>query len=211
MAASSPPANPLFYIPCTEFLQQGDIFRVGIVTPLADAQQRLFRSVDGRHGSVVFAEGGNGRVFDRAELQQTLDRIPTRTSLHTQPFRPTPDGQPELVVTFAGFSEHFVIVTQTCDVSGHDRKELPYVMILPARTLMEICQTELIQLQGTREQKCIEEYVIERVGNPALAAISDAARYSDELRKLLEENFVAVAAAVETEKQNDRAMHDRGK
>ena len=29
------------------------------------------------------------------------------------------------------------------------------------------------------------------------------------VRKLLKENFVAVPAAVETEKQNDRTMHDR--
>ena len=183
MAESTKALDPPFYITCTDFLQQGDIFRVGIVTPLADAQPRLFRAGDGRHGSVVFSEGSNGRIFERAELDETLDRLSTRTPLHTRPFRPTDDGQLELVVVFAGFSQHFVIVTQTCDVSGHDRKELPFVMILPARTLMEICQTEPIQLQGIAQRKCIEEYINERVDNPALRTISDAVNYSETLRK----------------------------
>jgi hypothetical protein len=186
MAASSASANPPFYIPCTEFLQQGDIFRVGIVTPLADGQQRIFRSVDGRHGSVVFAEGTDGRVFDRTDLEQTLDGVASRTPLHTRPFRPTPDGQPELAVVFAGFSEHFVIATQTCDVSGHDRKEFPYAMILRARTLMEICQTDQIDLQGRTQSITIEDYLVERAGDATIASVADSNRYSEALKQLLE-------------------------
>jgi hypothetical protein len=185
MAESNTVATPPFYIPFTDFLQQGDIFRVGIVTPVADAQQRLFRSIDGRHGSVVFAEGTNGRVFDRTELDETLDSLTSQTPLHTRPFRPTPDGQPELAVVFAGFSEHFVIATQTCDVSGHDKKEFPYAMILPARTLMEICQTEQIDLQGRNQPITIEEYLMERTGDVTIASVADATRYSEKLKEVL--------------------------
>jgi hypothetical protein len=185
MTESSTVATPPFYIPSTDFLQQGDIFRVGIVTPVADAQQRLFRSVDGRHGSVVFAEGTNGRVFDRTELEETLDRLTSQTPLHTRPFRPTPDGQPELAVVFAGFSEHFVIATQTCDVSGHDKKEFPYAMILPARTIMEICQTEQIDLQAGNQPITIEDYLMERTGDVTIASVADATRYSEKLKEVL--------------------------
>ena len=127
----------------------------------------------------------NGRVFDRAELEETLDRVTSPTPLHTGPFRPTPDGQPELAVVFAGFSEHFVIATQTCDVSGHDKREFPYAMILPARTIMEICQTEQIDLQGRNQPITIENYLIERTGDVTIASVADATRYSEKLKEVL--------------------------
>ena len=51
-----PEADTIAYTAVTEFLQQGDIFRQEVVTPMVDTEADLSRS-DGRHGSVVFQKG----------------------------------------------------------------------------------------------------------------------------------------------------------
>ena len=113
-----------FYTNPDEFLQQGDIFRIDIVAPIADTQTRIFRSIDGRHGSVVFEENCEGKIFEKDELKALLGNSPL-TDLHTQPFWRTSDGQEEMVVVYAQLFQYFIIATQTCDVSGRDKKPLP--------------------------------------------------------------------------------------
>src|SRR5262249_48782679 len=61
----------------------------------------------------------------------------------------------------------------------------PYAMILPARTVMEICQTEQIDLQRRSQRITIEEYLIERTGDTSIASVASAALYAEHLTQLL--------------------------
>ena len=47
MSNTEAPSKPDFYSSVDAFIQQGDIFRVDLVAPLADQNVRLFRSADG--------------------------------------------------------------------------------------------------------------------------------------------------------------------
>jgi hypothetical protein len=75
------PQAPCYADPA-KFLQQGDVFSASLVAPLTDAEQRIFRSLDGRHGSVVIAGEAEGKLFSRAELITALQAA-IRGSLHT--------------------------------------------------------------------------------------------------------------------------------
>lgn len=50
------------------YLSQGDIFHLLTVAPYGDTEVRVFRTEDGRHGSIAFETGVNSRVFDLDEL-----------------------------------------------------------------------------------------------------------------------------------------------
>ena len=108
-----------FYLPPGPQLEQGDIFRTELVAPAADRRQRIFRAADGRHGSVVFEEECEGRVFARSDLESLL-RQSSANELRTRPFVQTPDGHDEMVVVYARLLRYFVIATQTCDISGEE-------------------------------------------------------------------------------------------
>lgn len=136
------PAEPNYSEP-KEILQQGDIFRVNLVGPGADTEQRIFRSADGRHGSVVFEEDCDYRVFSRNELDTLLSQG-GGTSLHTTPFTQTPDGAHEMVVSEAQLHSYFFLASHTCDISGEDKKPFPWAIILPIVTLARQCQREKI-------------------------------------------------------------------
>jgi len=151
-------SNSGFYTHPQDYLQQGDIFRVQIVAPDADETQRIFRAGDGRHGSVVFDERCEARIFSRSEIENLLANS-TRTLLHTDPFRKTPDGSEEMVVVFARLMRYFVLVSNTCDISGLDREPTPYATILPVRTLYDICTQEPRNFPNTQENTTIHNFI----------------------------------------------------
>lgn len=183
MSNTEAPSKPDFYSSVDAFIQQGDIFRVDLVAPLADQNVRLFRSADGRHGSVVFEEGGNGRVFAPDDLKSVLQGNQSLTGLHTSPFEATHDGQLEMVVTFANFVQFFVVVSQTCDVSGVDKEPFPVAMILRAKTLYDICRTDRLPLRGGALET-IHEFLLKETSDFALASAS-VTDYSQTLRNCL--------------------------
>lgn len=173
------------YLAVSDFLQQGDIFRQEVVCPTVDTVKRIFRASDGRHGSVVFAENVSGKIFDESELRSTLTAT-TRTPLHTDPFHTTSDGHPELVVVHGTLTSYFILASQTCDVSGIDKAALPTSIILPIRTVLEICRYEKLPFASMdNEALSIEEFVERNSLNKNLRSINDAFSYPDAMRKLL--------------------------
>jgi hypothetical protein len=180
-----PETNPNVYLPVSDFLQQGDIFRLETVTPFADHQQRIFRTSDGRHGSLVFSDGVPGVVFDPVDLRNTFFERGPLDPMHTQPFQMTRDGQHELVVVFATLVQFFVIATQTCDVSSQDKPAQSHVIILPAKLLSDICRTEQIPFPGMLEPMTIEGYLTHVTNSSDLQGTSEPFEYGDKLRALL--------------------------
>jgi hypothetical protein len=176
-------ASTAFYSDVTDFLQQGDLFKVNIVVPFADQSQRLFRATDGRHGSVVFAETVTGTVYESDDLRAVLAQIPNRTPLHTEPFQSTPDGQRELVLVFGGLAEFFLIATQTCDVSAHDKPPHPYAIILTAKTIINICRFDRVPFQGEQTSQTIEDYLVSATKSDALRRVTDPNEYFSTLKK----------------------------
>lgn len=184
---SNPTNETQPYVAVTDFLQQGDIFRQEVVCPIVDTVKRIFRSVDGRHGSTVFAENVPGKVFDDAELKSTLAAT-TRTPLHTAPFHTTNDGHPELVVVHASLTSYFILASQTCDISGVDKAASPTAIILPIRTVLEICRYERLPFASmSNELLSIEEFIERNASINTLRSIQDAFSYPAALRKLLQE------------------------
>lgn len=150
--------NQPYYADPNRYLQQGDIFRLDLVAPAADEVQRIFRAKNGRHGSVVFQEDCEARVFSRDELDELLAATSQRV-LHTKPFHQTPDGQNEMVVVFARLFRYFVIATQTCDISGKDKAAFESAIILPVIPLMDLCRSEPMPFASTHETLTIHEFV----------------------------------------------------
>jgi len=173
-----------FYSPPDSFLQQGDIFRIDLVSPAADEIQRIFRSKDGRHGSIVFEENCDARVFSRIELDNLLNNA-KRSDLHTQPFRPTIDGQDEMVVVFARLFKYFIIDTQTCDISEQDHKPLPWASILPVITLEDMCKTVLFPFDYTSEPTTIHDFVTKQYPDSDNLESSNENDYSNILREII--------------------------
>jgi hypothetical protein len=155
--------KPKYYDRPEPHLQQGDVFRLNLVGPSADEEARVFRSEDGRHGSVVFEKGCQGRVFGLRELQTLLDATVPRADLHTAPFQLTRDGQGEMVIVYARLFRYFIIATHTCDISGIDKKRpLPWATILPVFTLAETCRNERFPLKSLRETSSIQDFLTQK-------------------------------------------------
>ena len=182
-----PPNDAPAYCPVSEYLQQGDIFKVRIVTPFSDRKERLFRTFDGRHGSLVFSSEVAGTVFERSDLELCLNRATARDPWHTDPFQIAPDGQEELVVTFAKVVELFVIATQTCDISGQEKHAASHAIILPVKTLSDLCRFDRVPFNGRTEPASMEEYLTEVTGRDALKKTSDPFEYGRIFRRLLDE------------------------
>ena len=172
------------YNPVKEFIQQGDIFRQDVVTPIVDAQKRIFRATDGRHGSVVFADGAAARVFEESELEESLNSC-VRSPLHTDPFVPTSDGHPELVVVHATLTSYFIVVSQTCDVCGVDKPALPTTIILPVLTVQDICRFQRLPFPSMSNQEVtIEEFIEANAKVAGLRKQVDAFSYPQTVRKI---------------------------
>ena len=147
-----------YYTGPGEALEQGDIFRVDLVGPAADEVQRIFRTRDGRHGSVVFEENCDATVFTRGELEALLETA-SRTPLHTDPFHRTQDGQEEMVVVFSRLFRYFMIATQTCDICGIDKAAVEWATILPVIPLADFCKNELLPFTSIDKPITIHEFV----------------------------------------------------
>jgi len=163
-----------YYSEPDEFLQQGDIYRVSLVGPAADTDARILRSHDGRHGSVVFEENCEARVFGVGSLRQVLDGLPSRSQFHTEPFAITDDGQGELVVVYARLFRYFVVASHTCDVSGKDKNSLPWAIILPVFTLAEMCRTERRKFKSQQTPMTVEAFLALSDFGSELSALSEA-------------------------------------
>lgn len=175
------------YVAVTDFLQQGDIFRQDVVTPVVDTQKRIFRTEDGRHGSVVFSDGVNGKVFDEEDLKKQLDSC-ARTPLHTNPFEFTQDNHPELVVVHAHLTSYFVLATQTCDVSGVDKPAFPTAIILPVVTVRDVCRFQRLPFPSLDDQiMSIEDFFEANADAKNLRLESDPFHYPELIRTILAE------------------------
>ena len=175
-----------FYLKPGPHLEQGDIFRIELVAPMADRQQRIFRTTDGRHGSVVFEGSCGGRVFSRGDLESLLNRS-SPDALRTQPFVQTPDGHAEMVVVYARLLRYFVIATQTCDISGEEggRSPLDWACVLPFIPLADMCKYESLEVPGHNEPMTVHEYVSTNCDpNGILENVSDA-EYGKTMRQLI--------------------------
>jgi len=147
-----------YYAGPGEALEQGDIFRVDIVGPAADEVQRIFRTRDGRHGSVVFEENCDATVFSREELEALLETT-SRSPLHTDPFHKTQDGHEEMVVVFSRLFRYFMIATQTCDICGIDKGPIEWATILPVIPLADFCKSEPLPFASIDMPITIHEFV----------------------------------------------------
>ena len=178
------------YITPGEYLQQGDIFGLPLVTPYADSRQRLFRTPDGRHGSFAFTDGESGRIFDPEDLKEAVGRVSKRTEFHTDPFEPTPLGESELVVTYADLTPLFVLMTQTCDISGRDKTTVKHGLIAPATPMARICQSYKLNVPdeaGGFSRETVESHLANAGITISVTGRSSDALYMKELRRLIEE------------------------
>jgi hypothetical protein len=184
--AKSPEGS--YYAEPAEFLQQGDIFRVNLVAPAADARQRIFRTKDGRHGSLVFAENLEAKVFDRAELDSVLATAPS-ADLRPRPFHLTSDGQEEMVVAYATLHRFFIIATQTCDICGRDEPPHLPAAILPVITLENLCRREVLPWLSAKEPTTIHEFVLQNCTGAAVLESAPDMEYVPRLKALLARNL----------------------
>lgn len=107
------------------------------------------------------AQGIDAEIIHESDLLDKLKSAP-QGGLYTKPFRPTPDGQPELVIVSANLVRHFTIITQSCDVCGVDKKNVPGVaVILPICTLMEMCKYDPIPIGPKDSLTTIEDLLAE--------------------------------------------------
>ena len=170
-----------------EHLEQGDLFALDLVTPLATQTQRILRTKDGRHGRLVFDGVGEGRLFERAELDQLLvDMDATkRTAEHTPPFGVAPNGEPELVVAPANLRRYFVVATQTCDISGLDKRPLEAVIVLPVQTVQDMCLTTRLEFTSESGKLTIHEFLVRNIPGVELHSMLDPSEYGKVARQAL--------------------------
>ena len=180
---------PKFYITPDNLLQQGDIFRIEIVCPGADTIKRIFRTIDGRHGSAFFASPGQkAKIFDQDDLENLLSTASRRTELHVDPFCKTPDGQDEMVVVAGRLFHYFIIATQTCDVSGKDKKPYPYATILPVIPFAIMCKNEILPIPNIGNMT-IHKFIVDyAVKGEELDKQSDA-DYGAAIRIIIEDSL----------------------
>ncbi len=184
-----------FYAPPVEHLEQGDIFRIDLVAPSADETQRILRTVDGQHGSHVLGDAQEGRIFGRQELDNLLARAPAAAGIPL-PFLSEPDGCQEWVVVAGTLFPYFILVTQTCDISGKDGEPVPWAAILPVIALASRCKTERIPFKTSSTPITLHDFVQVQYGpHDELEAASDT-EYPFLLRDLVKHWL----ATVETKK-----------
>lgn len=126
---------------CQEYLSQGDVFHIDLVAPMADPEKRIFRTIDGRHASVIKPNGSDGRIFSYDELMSVIQALQPRQRVF--PFQKTSDGKSEMVLVYADLLEYFIIISQTCDISGIDSPTKPTCTILPVITLAQYCRGQV--------------------------------------------------------------------
>ena len=142
-------SNPDLFTSCQPHLSQGDIFRIKLLAPFADPEIRIFRSRSGKHGSLVLDGKEEGLVFSLEDLIDRLEDVPSHQTL--LPFHRSVDGQDEMVVVYADLLEYFIIVSQTCDVSGLDHDPKPFACILPFVPLSQYLMHERLPILSDAE------------------------------------------------------------
>lgn len=170
-----------------EHLEQGDLFALDLVTPLATRAQRIFRTKDGRHGHLVFEGVEEGRLFERVELEQLLADMDAgnRTAEHTPPFGVAPNGDPELVIAPAYLRGYFVVATQTCDISGLDKPPLDAAIVLPVQTVQDMCLTTLLEFTSEGGKLTIHEFLVRNIPGVELHSMLGPAEYGRAIRQAL--------------------------
>jgi len=176
-----------FYATPEDYLQQGDIFKVRIIGPAADEEPRIFRAKDGRHGSAVFAEACEARVFGVSGLEEVLASVKSRTGLHTEPFSLTEDGQGEMVVVYARLFRYFAIASHTCDVSGKDDSASEWTVILPVFTLAETCRSTKLPLRSRKDPITIEEFLESTLPDPSELRNASEIEYADVAKRVAQQ------------------------
>ena len=149
-----------FYSDPNSYLAQGDIFHLDMVGPFADEVKRIFRTTDGRHGSVFFEGECSAKVFSQGDLEMLLATT-SRTELHTDPFSKTEDGQAEMVVVPAELFRYFIVASNTCDISGQDAPPKLATAILPVITLADMCKSTKLELKTSTSQTTIHTFIME--------------------------------------------------
>jgi len=176
--------DPLGTLYCNvaKHLEQGDIFASDFVMPIASQAQRIFRTVSAQHGQLALRGTESGRVFARDELEDALASLHEgqKTAMHTAPFTLTADGHPELVVTHAELRKYFVIATQTCDISGVDKPQLPVAIVLPINTLQDECRRPL-PFRNESARMSIHDFLLKNVPNCTLRDVSSPYEYGTRL------------------------------
>ncbi|MCS6859461.1 MAG: hypothetical protein NZT92_03970 [Abditibacteriales bacterium] len=175
-------ASP-FLTTCEEYLAQGDIFQLELVVSIPDTQKRIFRTPDGRHGKLV-SEASGGRVFSESDLLQTINSLPPEEQL--LPFQRTSEGDYELVVVSAELLKYFIIVSQTCDISGVDSPPNPVCVIARVMTITEYCRSVEVPFPPNNEKKTIVAFLTEKLGESIRRESADDLRFPDYLRQALE-------------------------
>lgn len=170
------------YEPVEDFFQQADIFKIDIVSPIADTRKRIFRTVDGRHGSIYFEGNCKAKVFDEEDLVSSLNKI-ERGPDHTDPFTLTDDGNNELVIVGAKKIKYGIMASNTCDIAGKDKKPLSLATILPIIPLADVCRTESLPLGNS---KCtIHNFIKTHYGDDPLKHI-DEFNYMNVIRGIID-------------------------
>jgi len=148
----------IFYAAPNDYLAQGDIFRIDLVGPYADEVKRIFRTTDGRHGSVFFEGNCPAKIFSQEDLESLLETT-RRTELHIDPFSKTRDGQAEMVVVPAELFQYFIVATNTCDISGVDGPPKCAATILPVITLASMCKRTPLTFRTVNTPTTIHSFV----------------------------------------------------
>lgn len=178
---------------CEEHLAQGDIFAISLVAPFPDPEIRIFRTVSGQHGSMVFQpDGERGQVFAYEDLLQVLESLPSTRKL--QPFQQNEKGDHEMVVVHAELVACFIIASQTCDVSGIDSQPRPFASILPVVSLRDWLSQERMPIGLSPEESddvsrwtTIVDYLQTKLGEDLTEFRNDVFALPDKVRSLIDE------------------------
>lgn len=128
-------------VKCEDYLSQGDIFRIDLVAPMADIDISIFRTVDGRHTDNIDPDGVKGRIFNYEELLSLIETLPPDQRLF--PFQRTSNEKYEKVLVSADLLKYFIVISQTCDISGVDHPAKPICTIAPIITIAQHCQNRV--------------------------------------------------------------------
>jgi hypothetical protein len=121
---------------CENYLSQGDIFKIDLVAPMADTEKLIYRTVDGQHINNILPDGTNGRIFIYEELLSLIETFSSEQRFF--PFQQT-----ERVIVSANLLRYFIVLSQTCDISGVDHPAKPNCAIAPILTIAQHCQNKV--------------------------------------------------------------------
>jgi hypothetical protein len=125
---------------CKAYLSQGDIFQISLVVPMADPEIFIFRTADGRRVSDTNQKLMSGRIFTYDELSDVIKVLPSEQRLYPFQRKAEDKDRYERVLVYADLLRYFIVLSQTCDISGVDHSPKPTCTIAPIVTLADYCQ-----------------------------------------------------------------------